>query len=315
MACAGGRRPYKAPLVLVLVALMAAVSGAAEWQLTTGTEQDEDPEWSGAKICFSSDRDPSVDFDIWIVEVDESGHFDEWYPRVTTSPTAEDRAPTWDVTGNTLLYFQSKEGTSDWQIYGKATSGSFSFPYTLGNANDRAPDLSSAGGLVYSDRGGNDDIVWINGGGESQGWSTRTTNPANDRDPCWSPDGNWIVFASDRSGNWDIWVMSAGGEGDNLRQLTDTAENETKPAWSPTGGNIVFAREGVGIVAVDPWSRTEFQVTDGATDSSPAWNDDASMIVFTREGVGGQHLWITDNMPPDSPVADLSWGRIKAMYR
>jgi Tol biopolymer transport system component len=39
-----------------------------------------------------------------------------------------------------------------------------------------------------------------------------TNNPANDRFPMWSPDGNKIAFESNRRGNYQIWICDSAGQ-------------------------------------------------------------------------------------------------------
>ncbi len=300
---------------LSIALLTALPCAAAEWALTTGSDTNDDPEWCDKYIATSSNRDPSIDNDIWVVEVHSDGSFKEAY-RVSTGPTADDQAPTWEEGScGFQFYFQRTEGATPTMIRGATTnSATFSFPVTLGNSNDQAPDRSSGEMLIHSDRNGNNDIVAVNHGGEAQGAWDVTTNPADDIDPCWSPDGQWIAFASDRSGNYDIWVVSVAGERDSVRQLTNTSEHEPKPSWSPTGEFIAFAREGVGIIAADALGRAEYQVTSNVSDSSPTWSDDASMLAFSRSESGGRNIWVTDDLP-ESPVEASTWGRLKAMYR
>src|SRR6185295_18773108 len=43
-----------------------------------------------------------------------------------------------------------------------------------------------------------------------------TNDPADDVQPCFSPDGSKIAFASSRSGNWDLYVMDVDGK--NVQQ-------------------------------------------------------------------------------------------------
>ena len=67
-----------------------------------------------------------------------------------------------------------------------------------------------------------------------------TNHPALDRDPAWSPDGNWIAFRSrrDRAPNSDIYKIDINGE--HLQQLTDEGKYNFGPAWSPNGERIAF---------------------------------------------------------------------------
>ncbi|MBD3348386.1 MAG: hypothetical protein GF400_04210 [Candidatus Eisenbacteria bacterium] len=307
----------KVAIAALAILLLGSPACADEWQLTTGSNWNDDPEWCGDSIVFHSDRDPSIDFDIWKVEIDSTGHGVDEIFCCKRDASHVDSSPTWEHgSGGTFVFFERQIPGGVTQICGMTTSGSAVITATDGDHADHAPDRSSGHMLVHSDRNGNDDIVWIDHGGEPHGSGSLTADPAADRYPFWSPDEQWVAFASDRSGNWDIWVMSADGESDslNLRQVTDTPENETRPAWSPTGEYIAFAREGTGIVAADAWGRGEYAVTSGPDDSSPTWSDDASMLAFSRPSGGNCHIWVTDQLP-ESPVEKTSWGRLKAMYR
>ncbi|HVP44573.1 MAG TPA: protein kinase [Terriglobales bacterium] len=54
-----------------------------------------------------------------------------------------------------------------------------------------------------------------------------------DRQPYYSPDGNWVVFASNRSGNLDIWEISS--RDGTVRRLTDDPADDWDPGFTPDG--------------------------------------------------------------------------------
>ena len=72
------------------------------------------------------------------------------------------------------------------------------------------------------------------------GFTPITSNVADDVDPAWSPDGEWIAFASTRSGDFDIYRMKL--DGSEPEQLTDGPAVDHDPAWSPDGRGIAFSR-------------------------------------------------------------------------
>jgi TolB protein len=65
-----------------------------------------------------------------------------------------------------------------------------------------------------------------------------TNDPANDADPAWSPDGQFVGFASQRAGNWDIFVIRI--DSGQLAQLTSDPSDEQVPSGSPDGSEIAF---------------------------------------------------------------------------
>jgi len=72
-----------------------------------------------------------------------------------------------------------------------------------------------------------------------------TTAPGDDDEPCFSPDGQWIVYQSrDRSGRPDLWIVAAGGG--TPRRVTDGPGYNCFATWSPDGRRIVYASDPTG---------------------------------------------------------------------
>ena len=91
-------------------------------------------------------------------------------------------------------------------------------------------------------RNGNSDIYAVNAGDKQL--IRLVSQPADDRDPAISPDGQDLAFASHRDGNWEIYRLNfASGL---AARLTFTTTYDGAPAWSPDGQQIVFEsyREG-----------------------------------------------------------------------
>jgi Tol biopolymer transport system component len=84
------------------------------------------------------------------------------------------------------------------------------------------------------------DIFTINADGS--GLTRLTTDPREDVQPAWSPDGSKITFSSlrigPRSSGYEIYTMNA--DGSNQVQLTE--KGGTDPTWSPDGSTIAFTK-------------------------------------------------------------------------
>lgn len=93
------------------------------------------------------------------------------------------------------------------------------------------PDIRNDDRIVYSSNETGNYELWIV---ELEGRSVfrptvLTSNPADDYDPAFSPDGSMIAFTSNRSGNSDIWVMNA--DGTNQEQRTFHPMVDRRPQW------------------------------------------------------------------------------------
>ena len=117
-----------------------------------------------------------------------------------------------------------------------------------------------------------------------------TTDPGQDAEPVWSPDGNQIVFVSYREGDTALYIMDA--DGTDQRRLTDDIGYAAWPDWC-SDEKIVFTyydrdSELTGIAAINPdgtgFTKLTEQPAPGSTVRPPfgaKCSPDASKIAFS----------------------------------
>ena len=117
-----------------------------------------------------------------------------------------------------------------------------------------------------------------------------TSYPGEERQPCFSPDGNQVAFSwnGEKQDNFDIYVKLIGS-GTQLR-LTTAPEADTCPAWSPDGSSIAFIREKpIGKASVylvsplGPPERRVAEMSQTGTDwpNGLTWTPDGKWLVVT----------------------------------
>ncbi len=146
----------------------------------------------------------------------------------------------------------------------------------------RPTPVGSGGTLAFTMRhNGNSDIYLIS---QNTGNLLRLTyDPAEDRDPAWSPDGRKLAFASHRAQNWDLYVMDMTS-GTVLR-LTRSPYFEANPTWSPDGRWLAYEaydEDNLDIYVLNVESgESQRLTTNPAPEYAPAWAPDGRHIAFT----------------------------------
>jgi eukaryotic-like serine/threonine-protein kinase len=122
-------------------------------------------------------------------------------------------------------------------------------------------------------------------------WLTRGNSV--DRQPIYSPDGQWIAFSSDRSGTIDLWALSLATG--SIRQLTANAVDNWDPAFSPDGKKIFFSSNRTGHYEIwwanadgsDPRQLTH----DGYDAENPTMTRDGKWVVYNSGSPREPGVW------------------------
>lgn len=138
-----------------------------------------------------------------------------------------DVSPSFSPDGNKIAFVSNRSGSP--QIYvldlmeGKEERLTFEGKYNT------SPNWSALNRITFSGMSdGFLDIYSMNADGSNL--RRLTENQGKNEDPCWSPDGRYIVFSSNREGRYHLYIMNANGQ--NQRRITSLKGEQTAPSWS-----------------------------------------------------------------------------------
>ncbi len=199
----------------------------------------------------------------------------------------------WASDGSFLIHTSSSDGGPDdlYQMDSNALNNQRLI--TTPNVRERGARLDAAISRAVYERidgiGAGRSEIWVFGTGQGQLTNSGITGEllpgtfylvGSDAGPCFSPDGNTVVFRRLTStaapgGTWDILTVPAGGGTPTV--LTTGAQFRSTPDWSKDG--IVFSESnpatgGTDIVAIDPATGTRRVVQSfgrGYRAGAPRW--------------------------------------------
>ena len=127
-------------------------------------------------------------------------------------------------------------------------------------------------------------------GGAGGRWLSR--GESTDRQPVYSPDGEWVAFSSNRGGGMNLWLVStATGK---LRRVTESHVN-WDPAFTHDGRRLLWSSNRGGnfeIWTADVDGGGPRQVTqDGGNAENPTATPDGQWIVYSSGNPEKAGLW------------------------
>jgi serine/threonine protein kinase len=161
-----------------------------------------------------------------------------------------------------------------------------------------SPALSPDGHFVAMHRRVNGNIdIWLVE--TATGRTTRfTSDPGDDTQPTWSPDGRRIAFASSRKG-WDLYTKSVDGALGTEEPVFETKQDELIPDWSPDDRFLIFRAHPPAAVISDIWAvplagtRKPFPVVETEFDERNAkFSPDSKWIAYQSNESGRYEIYI-----------------------
>ena len=167
----------------------------------------------------------------------------------------------------------------------------------LQEARYQSPRLSPDGTRLAVAIADNNTDVWVS---ELAVGTLRrlTTDPAQDNEPLWTPDGERVVFASQREGSWGLFSMAWDGTGDVERLMIIDGAAALRPyGWSPDGALLVESVTSasdydIGILPLDGDGTWEPLLDTEDAERAPSISPDGQWIAYASDRTGTLEIYV-----------------------
>jgi serine/threonine protein kinase len=144
--------------------------------------------------------------------------------------------------------------------------------------------------VAITDRQTHQRDIWIL---DSRGGAMRlTSDPKEDLNPVWSPDGTRIAFTSDRKGARDIFIKQANRTGAELLVVSSSSQKSVE-GWSPDGKILIF-NDAFRIMGLSVMGENNpFPVVEGPGFSDQgAISPDGKWIAYRLSNLGRVEIYL-----------------------
>ncbi len=137
-----------------------------------------------------------------------------------------------------------------------------------------------------------------------RGVPTRLTfDEANDDEPVWSPDGQFLAFMSNRDGATNIYRTRADGSG-TVERLTESDRGQWLYSWSADGRFLVYGENhpqttgwDILVLPLEEDREPEVFVNTDATDAWSAFSPDGRWIAYDSYESGSNEVYVRPYPP------------------
>ncbi len=108
------------------------------------------------------------------------------------------------------------------------------------------------------------------------------TNGVTEREPTWSPDGQWIAYLSNATGEYEIYLRPSDGSGEAKQLTHDGHTFRMNLNWSPDSKKIAFSdKTGANFICtVDNGESWMFFKDPWANAGTLSWAKDSNWLAF-----------------------------------
>lgn len=258
-------------------------------KITDWEGTDSQPMWHGQTIYYLSDAGPEHRLNIWAYRVDSGER-----QQIT-------HATDWDIkwpsigpeAGPGEIVYQN--GTDVYLLdlaSGEAKPITISVPgdrprirpHRINAADNLATWNISATGkrAVFEARGD----IWTVPASDGSARNLTRTSGAAERDPGWSPNGQWIAYLSDEPGEYELYLAQSDGKGEPRKLTSNGGVYRYSPTWSPDSEHIAFTDKSgrYFLYDVDSGKTHHFDTDPWSGQSRISWSPDSHWMAYTKGG-------------------------------
>lgn len=245
---------------------------------------DTDPVWLGNGVYFLSDRDNTTNvykYDVASQKVEQVTRYKDYDAK---SLAAGAGALVFEQGG--YIHLIDAATNSDKQVVINVRGD---LPWSMPRWKDVAKEISNASlsptgvRALFEARG----EIWTVPTGKGDVRNLSNSPGAADRNPAWSPNGEWIAWFSDKSGEYQLMIAKQDG---SAPARSITLANPTfyyTLTWSPDSKSVAFTDTGLNLWVVDIASgaRTlvdtdQYMVPNRTVD--PTWSPDSKYLAYSK---------------------------------
>ncbi|MCB1217916.1 PD40 domain-containing protein [bacterium] len=289
-------------------------------QITDWPGTDALPMIDGNDVWYMSDRGPAHRLNLWRYDrtTKEHGQMTEFTDFDIKWPSMGPAHIVFENGGDLWLY--DKAG-------GKAAKVAISLPGDRPSLMTTAMDVTNQFGDVMASPNGKRLVgeargdVWTVPVEEGINRNLTMTDGFAERNPRWSPDGQWICWLADNTGNYELYISQSDGKGET-RQLTKGSQTfYTRPEWSPDSKKISYAdstgriyifdidRDEAREIDRDPWAYYPYTGVN--------WSADSRWVTYgrlNRENQNSQVMLYDFDNDELHAVTDPMFGNIQPVF-